>query len=58
MSILIQVSLDNQVYILTNILQKKQTLKLFTEINKTEIFYKSYKNAKLEGLVDVTKWSD
>ena len=39
-------------------MQNTQTLKLFSKINKTESIYKSYYNAKLEGLVDETKWSD
>ena len=33
-------------------------LLLFTNINKTEIIYKSNLDAKLEGLVDETKWSN
>jgi hypothetical protein len=34
-----------------------QTLQLFTEIIKTESIYKSYQNAKLEGLGLESKWS-
>jgi hypothetical protein len=38
--------------------QNTQTLQLFTEIIKTGHIYKSNLNAKLEGLVGETKWSD
>ncbi len=41
-----------------NILQITQTLQIFTKIIKTEIINKSNQDAKLEGLVDETKWSN
>jgi hypothetical protein len=42
----------------TNILQYTETLLLFKINIKTKSAYKSYKNAKLEGLGVKTKWSD
>ncbi len=41
-----------------NVFQNKQTLQLFTEIINTEMFYKNKQDAKLEGKVDETKWSN
>jgi hypothetical protein len=39
-------------------MRNTQTLQIFTKIVKTESIYKSNSNAKLEGLVDKTKWGN
>jgi hypothetical protein len=45
-------------FIIKKLIENTHTLQLFKEIIKTEGVYKSNENAKLEGLVDETKWSD
>ncbi len=39
-------------------MKNTQTLQQFTEIINKESTYKSNQNAKLEGLVEETKWSN
>ncbi len=46
---IVQVASNKSSLLLKIILQKAQTLQLFTLNIKTESIYKSYKNAKLEG---------
>ncbi len=48
------VALNKFGLLLNNILHYTRTLELFKTIIKTEIIYKSYQNAKLEGLGEKT----
>jgi hypothetical protein len=45
-------------FLLKIILENTQTLQLFTKIIKTESIFKSNTDAKLEGLIEETKWSN
>jgi hypothetical protein len=49
-----QVAWNKSSLLLNIIIQNTQTLQLFTVIIKTEIIYKSYKKARLDGLGDRT----
>jgi hypothetical protein len=53
-----QIASDKSSLLLKIEMKTTQTLQLFTEINKAESMYKCNRNAKLEGLVDETKWSN
>jgi hypothetical protein len=52
-----QVDSNKLSLLLKNILQNTQLLQLFTEIIKTEIIYKSNKDATIEG-TNETEWSN